>query len=332
MCMDQELLKSLENIRPLRTYKIGSVIFRIYKAKNLYHPAWNSVVLKKITKIARQSYLRYGRVPLTDDYDKSAVIYLCRTSYGKSEEWLCVRFVPGNTSSTHLLEDLNQYVYNGKSIVNIIKNKLVLGANDLQTKLVAISRLCGITPNNIAMKHTAQAFALINKEFFSKTHFSYLLGVFRPEVLKKILRFSSQFSLSFPDAYKTLKCRPEQICLDRGWSAYHFPGYFLNVAQLLKLLQKLVKEKKLNIASIKKYAKNYNPEIKKTANYMEILKMIYGINTVLLWKGRIPGSKISGEELRVLLGRSVADGPKLKIISVANWKKQLKRIKIKRVI
>ncbi|TSC83753.1 MAG: hypothetical protein G01um101413_893 [Parcubacteria group bacterium Gr01-1014_13] len=329
--MDQELLKSLENFRPLKIYKIGSVIFRIYKAKNLYQPSWNNAVLKKITKLARQSYLRYGRVPLIDEYDKNAAIFLCRSSFGKLEEWLCLRFVPGNTD-THLLEDLNQYVYNGKTIVNIIKNKLVFRDNDLQTKLVAISRLCGIAPKNSAMKHTAQAFALINKEFFSETHFSYFLGVFRPEVLKKILRFSSRFSLSFPDAYKTLKCRPEQVYLDRSWSAYHFPGYFLNASQLLKSLQKLIEEKKLNIVFIKKYAKNYNPEIKKTANYMEILNMIYGINAVLLWKGKIPGSKITGEELRALLDRSVADGSKLKIISAANWKKQLKRIKIKQVV
>ncbi len=336
----QKLLKSLENIKPVRIYKIGTATFRIYKAKNLYHPAWNSDVLKEITKTARRSYLRYGQMPLVDDYDKNAAIYLCRISYNNREEWLCLRFVPGDTDN-HSLEDLNQYVFNGKSIADIIKKKLVLTKNNLATKLVAISRLCGISPYSVTepaskagasfpvtIKYTARAFVLINKEFFSETHFSYLVGVFRPEVLKKISHFSSRLNLFFPDACQILKCRTSQIRLDRSWLAYRFPGYFLNVEQLLKLLQKLIKEKKLSVDFIKKYAKNYRLTIKKSKNYTETLKTISGISTVLLWKGKIPGSKTSGEELRRLANQLVADGPKLKIVTVASWVKQLNKIKV----
>lgn len=340
--MDQELIESLKNIKPLRVYKIGEAVFQIYQAKNLYHSVWNSGVLKKIVKTARRSYLRYGRILLTDAYDKNAAIYLCRTSYGNLEEWLCLRFVPGGTGR-HLLEDLNQYVYDGKSIAEVIANKLTLTKNGLATKLVAISRLCGIMPyyrvniadkdvvSPVSMKYTAQAFALINKDFFSEERFTYLVGVFRPEVLKKVLHFSSGLNFVFPDVCKILKCKPAQVRLDRNWLAYRFPGYFLNAEQLIKLLQRLIKEKKLNITFIKKYAKNFAPEIDHSKNYTGILKMISGISAVLLWKGKIPGSAISGEELRRLADRLVADGPKLKIIAVSSWAKQLNKIKVKEI-
>jgi hypothetical protein len=238
----QKLLRGLENIKPLKTYKIGPATFRIYKAKDLYHPFWNSEVLKRITKFSRRAYLRYGDVPALDSYDNNAAIYLCRTSYDKMEEWLCLRFVPGDTRD-HSLEDVDQYLYNGRSIAGTLKKKLVLKNNPIK-KSVAVSRLCGIPPytakftkQNIlprSMKYTAQAFALINKEFFSEKHFSYLVGVLRPEVSKKLLEFSPGLNLSFPDAHRILKCKPDQIYLDRKSLAYRFPGYFLIVDQFFK--------------------------------------------------------------------------------------------------
>ncbi len=335
----QKLLKGLESVKPLRVYKIGPAIFRIYKAKDLYHPFWNSEVLRRITKFARRSYLRYGAVPAFDDYDKNAAIYLCRVSYQKTEEWLCLRFVPGDTRD-HSLEDTDQYLYNGRSIAGVLKNKLVLKNNPIK-KSVAVSRVCGISPYQASaaakkdvlpgsMKYTAQAFALLNKEFFADKHFSYLVGMFRPEVAKKILDFSPGLKLSFPDAYKILKCKPEQIYLDRKSLAYQFPGYFLNAQQLVKLLQKLVRENKLKVDFVKKYAKNLLVD-KKSKNYTQTLKSITGVSRILLWQGRIPGSKLNGNQLRLLVDDSVADGPRLKIVTVESWVKQLDRIKVKEI-
>lgn len=332
----QKLLKGLEDIKPLKVYKIGSATFRIYKAKDLYHPFWNSETLKRITKFARQSYLRYGDVPTIDNYDNNAAVYLCRTTYENMEEWLCLRFVPGDTRD-HSLEDVDQYLYNGRSIAGTLKKKLVLKNNPIK-KSVAVSRLCGIPPYTVkftaqqdilsrSMKYTAQAFGLINKEFFSEKHFSYLVGVFRPEVSKKLLKFSPGLNLSFPDAYEILKCKPDQIYLDRKSLAYHFPGYFLNIEQLVELLQKLIEENKLKIEFIKKYAKKLLSG-KKFKDYKEILKNISGISKVLLWKGKIPQSKLNGNELRSLVDKSVDDGPRLKIVTVASWVDQLDRIKV----
>ncbi len=333
-------IENLENIKPVRIYKIGTATFRIYKVKNLYNPVWNSGVLKSITKIARRAYLRYGQVPAMDNYDKNAAIYLCRTNYSNLEEWLCLRFVPGSDRD-YALDCIDQYLYNGKNIAGIIKKRLVLKNNSVN-KFVAVSRLCGIPPqvvgsvNNKAdlsssMRYTAQAFTLINKEFFSEKHFSYLVGVFRPEVLKKIAHFGSGSVLSFPDAYKILNCRPGQVRLNRNRQVYRFPGYFLNVGHLVKLLKKLIKRQELNSSFVGKYAKHFTVESGKRKNYREILKMISGISTVLLWKGKMPKSKISGEQLRAMVGRLVADGPKLKIMTVSKWVKQLNKIKVKEI-
>ncbi len=336
--MNQEWRKQLKKIKPIKECKVGPAVFTLFIAKNLYNPKWNSEVLKKITLEARRSYLRYGKVPLTDSYDKRAAVYLCRVTYASAEEWLCVRFVPGSVTS-NFLEDMSHYFYKGKSISHLIKQKLFFGKTNWQNRLVSMSRLCGVLPYFVgggkktklhgSLKYSSEALVLINKEFFSKHNFSYLSAVFRLELLKKILHSGSSISLSLSEAHKTLGCRPEDIYLNRNTSAYYFPGYFLNLPQMVELLEKLVKEKKLTVGSIKNYIKsyayNFNKKIK-NKKYAEILKMTAGIDKLLLAPGKISGSKISGNELRALVEKNVADGPKLKIIAVDKWKKQLRKI------
>lgn len=341
--MDKELLKELEKVRPLKIYKIGRVVFSLYQAKNLFQPNWQNKTLFRIVKIARRAYLRYGSVPLTDDYDKDAAVYLCRAEYQFTEEWLCLRFVPGSTGANHL-EDLNYYFYKGKSIAACVKAKLFLHKKDFKNKLVAISRICGIAPYAVktkhaasrektlgALKYTAQSFALINREFFlPNRQFTYLVSVFRPELLDKILHLGSRMALFLPPAYKILSCRPEEIRLNRRSAAYRFPGYFLNIFDLLNLLDKLIKEKKLSVSSVRHYAPAYAPSLKRefqTKKYAEILQSLKGLSGFLSAPGKIFGSALTGRELRRLAGKYVGDGPVLKIIAVSEWKKQLVAIK-----
>ncbi len=330
--------EQLEKNKPVKEHKIGQVLFRIYLAKNLYNSKWNSALLKKITLEARHSYLRYGQVPLIDNYDKNAEVYLCRVTYAPMEEWLCVRFVPGSAASI-FLEDLSGYFYKGKSISRLIKQKLFFGKNNWQRKLVSMSRLCGISPYffgvgkktkpSNSLKYSGQALALVNNHFFSKHNFSYLSAVLRPELLKKILHPNPKASLFLPEAHKTLGCRPEEIYLNRNLFAYHFPGYFLNLFQMIRLLEKLIQEKKLTVNAVKKYVKMYAPDFNKklkNKKYAEILKSTAGLDKLLLARGRIAGAKINGNELRDLVEKNVDDGPELKIIAVDKWKKQLLKI------
>jgi hypothetical protein len=340
--MEQEWLKNLEKIEPVQKYTVDGVTFLIYKAKNLHNPKWNSALLKKITKEARRSYLRYGRMSLLDNYDKNAEIYICRAIDSVSEEWISLRFVPGQTGAD-LLEDLSQYICNGQPVSIMIKQKLLPRDKNFKKKLVAISRICGIPPYTVSiseskitnlpirLKHLAKSFALINKVFFSRTEFVYLLGVFRAELLGKLLQFDNYLTLRLPSAYKLLGCKPRQIRLNRNLLAYHFPGYFLNITQLMDLLEKLIKQGKLNFDSVKIFLKFYEPNFKESLRgkkYVEVLRVIQGLDKLLCTRGMIPKSKLKGSELRSLVMSQVTDGPTLKIMPVDKWKRELNKIKI----
>lgn len=322
--------------------KIGRVFFSVYKAKNLNDNKWNSAVLKKLVMLARQSYLRYGAVPLIDDFDNKSAVYLCRVNYSYQykkrsillEEWLSVRFVPGSEQGS--MDDLNQHLYGGRSVSELIKAQLFPNEDCFQNNLVAISRICGIHPyDSLApeksyrwlpkkLKYKAISFALINKDFFSQQAFSYIIGVFREELLKELLRHA-KFSLVIPKAHKLLHCRADKIYLNRDLLAYRYPGYFLNIRHFISLLKKLIKRKKISVTAIKKYIPFSNKVINKK-QYKEILKSAMGMSNLLLSQGVIPGSKIDGKELRALVGKHVADGPSLNMIAVSDWQAQLTKI------
>lgn len=337
--MDKKLLAALEKVKPIKTRQIGSVFFCIYRAKDLGKKNWNHSAFEKITRLARRTYLRYGRVPLMDEYDKNAEVYLCRARDKFTEEWLCLRFVASNTRAESL-EDLKHYFYQDRSIGAFIKLKLFGGTHDLKNKLVAISRICGVAPYAPggkgtkffgSLKYTAQSFALINREFFSRHHFSFMVGVFRPELLIKILHLGPDLVLCLPDAAAILGCNSKEIVLNRDFDAYRFPGYFLNISDLLKLLAKLTKEKKLSVKSIRYYVPGYFAGLKNkflTSRYADILQSLRGVDKLLRARGRIYGAELTGNELRSLVETAVADGPVLKIISISDWKKQLSNINL----
>jgi hypothetical protein len=181
------------------------------------------------------------------------------------------------------------------------------------------------------MKYLARSFGLVNKLFFSQYEFAYLTGTLRKELLKKVLRFNSKIYLYLPDAHKIIGCASSEVRLDRSLLAYNFPGYFLNIPELVSLLEKLIKQGKLSFDSVKTFLKFYQPNFKKyleKKKYVEVLNRIKGLDKLLLFSGPIPKAKIKGEELRSLIAKHVSDGPVLKIVAVDKWKKQLDKIKI----
>ena len=57
-----------------------------------------------------------------------------------------------------------------------------------------------------------------------------------------------------------------------------------------------------------------------------MLQAVRGVHKLLLAPGKIPYSQLTGVRLRQLVADQVDDGPALKIVKVADWKKQLEAI------
>ncbi len=350
--MELKELKNLTDIKPDKIYEIDSAVFSIFKVKDLNSSNWASETLKNAVLVVRSSYLRYGDVQLIDDYDEKSQIYLCRVKFiltgsenqpdSFAEEWFSVRFVSGN-GVPDSFEDFNHYLHGEEKISSHIQNILFSGEKDYLRKVVAISRFCGASARAIndgsvqmpgKLRHTALVFALFNLEFFSECQeFEYLVGVFRKELLTKMLDLrlvGINFNLSLPSAHVLLNCRPDEIRQNRNILAYKYPGYFLNILQLARIIDSLIADSRLSLDSIKKYVSRYELNMSAALLGMEslqILKRMEGIGDFLTVSGAIGGSLMTGEELRMIVDNEVDDGPELKMVATDKWRGQFEAIR-----
>ncbi len=337
---------------PVRRYCWGTAVFDIYQAKQFYDAAWGHEAVRAMVRQARRAYCRYGNVPLEDAYDSKALVYLCRVQFPYNalaspeqknillKEWLSIRFIPadGEPAST---EDLDQFLYARRPIRHWFEERLGGSDNLFLRKILTISRICGIPPHlaqpgtastallPTSLQYTALAFFFLNHHLFTELHFNniqYVTGVFSEVLLHKIimaLRQQAYPSFTMPAAEDQIGCSPEHITLDRSVMAHQFPGYFLNVYQLVALLQRLYWQGKLTIATFACYAPHFFSAILQSwqrFSYKELLQALQGIGNLLTVVGPIPHSLLTGEELRALVEKEVADGSRLRIVSTSQWR------------
>ena len=74
---------------------INGVQFDVFKVTDLFASEWSDMALFRLLLEARSSYSNYGDRPPIDEYDAKAAVYLVRVQYSLTEEWLSLRFVPG---------------------------------------------------------------------------------------------------------------------------------------------------------------------------------------------------------------------------------------------
>lgn len=344
---------------PLAIYKKREVSFEFYVAKNFFSNDWEAKSLRELTKIARRTYQRYGDVPIFDEYDNKAAVYLVRSIYSlpglansntSVEEWLGVRLIPahGDPVST---EDLDVSFYSNKNVTEHIRKKFFKNDEDVLHHVITTSRLCGISPflSDTGKKltgvivprkqlYSAGSFAVIQKMFLEKNlsenlGYRYITSLFHEQFINKVLGTKvggKHVKLNFLLAHELLNYDPKEFKLDRSKLSYQYPGYFLDIKQLLKLLQKLLDKEIINTDTLRHYLKiehDLDDLIKKAGSSVgDLIYELRLLGNLLTVEGGIKGSCFAGEALRKIVDEEVDDLPNLYIMPVDYWRGEVNKV------
>lgn len=345
---------------PQKEYTFGDAHFFLYKVKDSSQKNFPEPALYELLCEARRSYLRYGNVALTDEYDQKSSIYITRVVYPHQvdnvtfflEEWVSVRFVPaaGNPVST---EDLDACIFQNKTISKYFENDLFQTESNPLKNFTTISRICRIAPRVPAEdlffagtflpqknSHTALAFTLMNEAFLCELSQKgeeprYLTAFAREELFEKVLHFPTHttrlfFPLYFAEKVLDLK-QDEHIRVNHSLLSYKHPGYFLNLQELMLLFEKLIQFGRLSERSLQKHFETNIcfqelQEKHKKLSYQEFLPYVEGLSRFLLTDGWIEGSRMHGTELRSLIDLCVRDAVHLYMSPISLWKQGIDSI------
>lgn len=322
----------------------------IYCAKKKFSKQWTNPILRHIVMDARQSFKRYGPVPLVDVYDDKSSVYLARAVYPSVlidkysnsvlvEEWLSLRFISaaGNPEFT---EDLKDCIYDGNPVYNLVRDELFKNSIDFNEKIISISRLCSIPSRffNRQQKNFTNKLLmmpvlfLLSVETFLQESISrsenieYFTALLRPEVLEKSLgtMLGKNFHFYLTSLADILKLDSHITINDV--LCYQYPGYFLKMSKLIQLLKYLMDRGILTKQTIAYYLgdKNIIEKMYLTNKYeSNMLVATKNLGDLLSTKDIIYGSLITGEELRMLIKNDIEYGA---ILTMTKTKLLLKQI------
>lgn len=342
---------------PIAQYSFGDVLIQIYRVKNLHSSEWNSPQLKQYLIHARQSYLRYGHVPLIDNFDAKSEIYITRVTYSIKnddlsypvEEWLSMRFVPSDGHPGYT-EDLLYSLCENKPLIKWLSESSFGGTRDSAQHMITISRICSIPPRKIPeykyekdiffpkkLSYTAISFALMNKIFLdnlnpSLKRYKHMTGIFRDEFIDKVLTVRTLEKEIVPDftfGYKLLGLNNiHTIRLDRSAPLlypYHFPKYFFHINQLHGALNNLYSNGFITAKTFIHYMGTEAHPDKWTHDLDHFKKISPKLENILTVIGPLYGTSITGEEMRTMFDREVDDGPKLRIMNMDAWQNSIEK-------
>ena len=132
-------------------------------------------------------------------------------------------------------------------------------------------------------------------------------------------------TLQFSYAYKKLGLKNNlAVRINReksGSYIYKYPGYFLNLKELVHALSLLIQNKSLTLGIIEKYL-HANLSFINVAKYPRpyYFRLMGKLLTV---NGLIEDTKMTGEELRVFLNKHVSDGPICRIMDITDWQEDI---------
>ena len=328
---------------PVNSLEINGIRFEIYLAKDLYNSAWNGECLQSLVLRARESYGRYGNVPLIDEYDSKSAIYLARAMYFEKseqeeylvEEWISLRFVPGDREPNGI-DVLNLYWHRKKPASHWVEKFLRLRNLGFHN-LISGSRLCGISSfisdgsdqlkfgekRRSDHKYTPVCFALLHKQFFEDCKregldFDYFVVATSDRLLEGFMRLEFQGEKYGPACVKaeeTLGLQPGKIKLKRDDFIYQYPLYFLDQNQIVMILKNLISEGIISEETLKCYFGGAISSQEFLSGTRIRIEKLRNLGNLLTEKGAIKGAKISGVQLRRMLDK-VADDSSLRITPI----------------
>jgi len=338
---------------PLFVRVYGDAEFSVYRAKDFHASTWEHDGLRELVGEARRSYLRYGAVPFWDQYDDKAAVYLARVRYPGPrvsdrivEEWLSLRFVPGD-GVPHGTLDFDDCVCDGRPLATLVQERLYCADPNFMRRVVSLSRICKITPYFFSergvrvsvpysdrLRHTAVSFALINDCFSHdalrrELSYTHLTGLLRDDLMDSILTLQTARGdrvPTFSPAYELLGDDVEgRIRIDRTVEAYRFPFYFLNSDELFTALEDLVCAGTLTEKTMRQYLRVSSrfADVVRDCTTPAFREMVRHLGLLTSARGRISGSNLTGAVLRARLDREVRDGPGLKIMTLADWRRSV---------
>lgn len=323
---------------PQAEYHVDDTRFFIYKAKSSEEKEFLDDSLRHMVLSARQSYLRYGKVPLLDSYDDKSSIYLARVVYSYQgeegtfpvEEWLSVRFVRAS-GVPEFTEDIKVGLYQNKPLAFWLQKKLLNDDPNALEKIMTVSRLCRIPPRGVKGQGSPLSVP-VQKNNFTALSFLFMMRIFleentkrgklfewytalaKPELFQKVLAVShSNIQLPFFSATKVLGIpEGEHVRVDRSLLSYQYPGYFLQLDELFSLLQKLIDMRRMTENTLHTYIGNTGyfqdfVELFHKMPYQEFLPLVSGLHRLFLGDGWLEGSRMHKTELRSLTDLCVSD-------------------------
>ncbi|HSE34528.1 MAG TPA: hypothetical protein VLB83_00245 [Candidatus Paceibacterota bacterium] len=325
---------------PSFTHDDGTHLTEVFVAKE---PGilWRSPILRRITLRARRSYRRYGNVPLIDHHDDQSTVLLIRTTLTRAAlgpaEWLSVRFVHGDLLGSR---DAHRFLMCLSGKVPAVR-KLAPIFPPEQTFLARsafISRISGIpAPETKGGKliRTPYAFAHAIRAFFlladlRNETMHHLLGIYRDELIARSLTIPGQYRRvpTFYTATEIIGRDPaDAVSIDRSIVAYEFPTYFFDTAKVQELLRELLRTGAITRDALAPYVGGlghvHTIESGRNVPYANLrdLGSLFSYPAV-----PIPGSTLTGAELRELIDRRVPDGPHLRIILRPTWRREVSQL------
>jgi hypothetical protein len=331
-----------EECTPVFQLKMGSMQLFVYKAKDIDSPQWNNLFARRIVVEARKRFREfYGNdIPLEDVYDQKSSVFFSHISYTvssyKIHEWFSARFIPfvgipyGN-------EDINFYIHKIDNrqypLIDVLSSYTPLITIE---DVFAFSRFCSIHPysiddNNFVMhqnknKYTSLAFITLYKCFFddmqkNKRKVSLLSCQMHESLIGRIEDYLQENikNIRFTTATEFLNVSKKSIFLHRQHPdvyAYQYPGYFLHLNDLVKLLDKNIKKGTLTKASIESYL---DTQLTWEDVFISPTKInIKGLGKLLTTQGNI-SAKLTGMALRKMVDTYVKDGVSLYLLDGNQW-------------
>ncbi len=342
---------SRELPRPGAVYTHGQATIEVFKAKELYHPAWKNPALFRLVIDARGSYERYGDYPPLDAYDRKSAIYLARVRFTAPgirqkavamEEWLAMRFIPWR-GTPYGFDDLKLCAYKGKTADAWFQKKFP--RRDGNHLIVSLSRICGIHPYPVRAlddaeahptarhRFTALAFAAINNEFFNmhasaKNECAHVTALIHPALAKKALmvrKGKHAFAPGFAPAHWLLGLA-SAFALHRdglaGQYCFRFPQYFLDTSAIARLLGSLAAKGVLPATALAEHLGDSSAAERFLSGKPVHITALRGLGKIFSAEGVIAGTAFTGAGLRAL-AKNIPDGPALQLMEFEEWRKSI---------